>query len=321
MARLTRAQVRFVAKLTFSALLLWLVLTKVDFHGIFTRLRTANFRWLLWAVAAGPVVIALSARRWQVLSQGLLSFNQAFRYTWIGLFFGSVMPGMVSGDLAKGLALAAKSAHTRDERLPVSILFDKLIGLWALLVMFCVVALTLLATRPELMAGIHRLVLAGIAVTFAGLAAGVGILHPLGAGFVRRAVKRLPYPRLHTFAHRLLDAVAQYASRPALIGQALLLSLIIHVINSLVFWFLLQSLAVPASLWFAAAIYPLLSLLLAVPISISGIGVRDVFLVTFFRAFGLNAESGAAFSWLLLGLSVPSVAVGALIQLWEVFRK
>jgi hypothetical protein len=319
-AKPDRRQLLLAAKIGFSALLLWFVLTRLDFRGIVVRLRTADWRWVALAVATGPVVIALSARRWQVLSQGLLTYRQAFRYTWIGLFFGSVVPGMISGDVAKGLALAAKSPQTRDERLPVSIFFDKLIGLWALLAVFCMVALVLLAARPQAVANIHGIVIFGFGGTLVGLVAGVAVLHPRGGGVARRGVRRLP-GLLRVHADRVLDAVELYASQPSRIGLALALSVVIHATNSLVFWFLLQALSIPASVWFAATIYPLLSLLLAVPISISGIGVRDVFLVGFFGAFGLNAESGAAFSWLLLGLSLPTVAIGALIQLWEVFRR
>jgi hypothetical protein len=83
----------------------------------------------------------------------------------------------------------------------------------------------------------------------------------------------------------------------------------------------MRSLGIPANLWFALAFYPLLSVLLALPVSISGVGVRDVFAAGMFTAFGLNAASGVAFSWLLLALSIPNAFVGGVIQLTEVFRR
>ena len=321
MAPPTRARLLFVAKLAFSALLLWIVCRRLDTHGIAARLRVANWHWLVLGLSASPIVIALAARRWQVLSQGLLSFGDAFRYSWIGLFFGSIIPGMVSGDVAKGVALAAKSAHARDERLPVSIFFDKLIGLWVLLVLFCIVALMLLAEYPQTIAGLHGLIVVGFAATFIGLAAGAGIMHSKGSRVARRLIPSVPGARLRTFAERVLADVGHYAAQPRLVGEALLLSVAIHGINSLAFWLALRSLAIPASLFFAAVMYPMLSLLLAAPISISGIGVRDIFLFALFRTFGLNPDSGVAFSWLLLGLGLLPASVGGLIQLWEIFRR
>jgi glycosyltransferase 2 family protein len=321
MAKSHRARLLFAAKLVFSALLLWVVLRKLNYQDIAGRLRAANPRWLALALLSSPVVMALSAKRWQVLSQGLLTFGRAFRYTWIGLFFGSIMPGMVSGDIAKGFSLAAKSADARDERLPISILFDKLVGLWVLLALFCVVALILLATHSETMAGMRHLVIVGIIGTLLGLMAGVGIMHPAGSGLARRLIGKLPVRVLASFGGRALDAVEVYAAQPWRIAQALALSLASHGLNCVSFWLVLRALAIPAGLPFAAVLYPMLSLLLAVPVSVSGIGVRDVFIFSLFKTFGLNPASGVAFSWLLLGLSVPIVAIGGLIQLGEVFRR
>jgi len=53
----------------------------------FLRLRTADVQWLAAALAIGPLLVLLSAERWQRLSLGLLTRGEAMRYTWIGLFF------------------------------------------------------------------------------------------------------------------------------------------------------------------------------------------------------------------------------------------
>jgi len=98
-------------------------------------------------------------------------------------------------------------------------------------------------------------------------------------------------------------------------------SVLAHVLNAFGFWLAMHSLAVPATPLFAAVFYPMLSVLLALPVSISGVGVRDVFSAAMFAAFGLSPEAGVAFSWLQLGLSVPVALVGGLIQLWEVVAR
>jgi hypothetical protein len=67
--------------------------------------------------------------------------------------------------------------------------------------------------------------------------------------------------------------------------------------------------------------YPLLSGLLALPVSISGVGLRDVFSAGMFTAFGLGAEPGVAFSWLLLAMAVPNALIGGAIQLGEFFTE
>jgi uncharacterized membrane protein YbhN (UPF0104 family) len=131
----------------------------------------------------------------------------------------------------------------------------------------------------------------------------------------------VPFERVRGLLHRLVAAIELYSLKRGLVMRAVLLSVAVHGANSLCYWAILKSLSIPAGLAFAAMVYPMMSLVLAVPISVSGIGVRDVFIFTLFKVHGLNPESGIAFSWLLLGLSIPTIAAGALIQLWETFHR
>jgi hypothetical protein len=58
-----------------------------------------------------------------------------------------------------------------------------------------------------------------------------------------------------------------------------------------------------------------------IPISISGIGIRDAALAVLFVMFGLPAASGKTLSWLTLFATVPNVAIGGVIHLRKVRRK
>ncbi|HWA08464.1 MAG TPA: lysylphosphatidylglycerol synthase transmembrane domain-containing protein [Opitutaceae bacterium] len=317
---MTRRSLLLAAKLACSALLLWLVLAKVEVGGITAHLRQTDPRWLLAALALGPVVIVLSAWRWRILSLGLLGFGEAVRYTWIGLFFGTILPGVIGGDLAKGVSLAAKQRRSRDPRLPVSIMVDKVIGFWVLLLQFGLAAFVLLALQPQMISHLaNALWFAGLA-TFAGLSAGGMLWHPRGVAWLQPLAGRLP-GALRRLAGQALAAVASYGGQGRVLRSAILLSAAIHGLNAVCLWLVMKALAIPAGFWFAAGFYPLLSVLLALPLSVSGIGVRDVFAASMFTVFGLRPDSGVAFSWLLLGLSVPTALVGGCIQLWEMFHR
>lgn len=311
----------FLVKILVSILLLWFVLSGLNPGDIATRLRTADVRWLIPAFALVPLVIALSAWRWRVLSLGLIKFSDAVSYTWIGLFFGSILPGVVGGDVAKGVSLAAKNPNTRDARLPVSILVDKLVGFWVLLLLFNFVAMWLLASQPQLLAGARGAIgLTGF-VTFAGLIGGIALCSQRGQHVFNRLTGLLPFAPLRALAKHLVASIGSYAGQGPILLKAALIGALIHALNAFGFWLTMHALAIPATPWFAAVFYALLSVLLALPISISGVGVRDVLAAGMFTSFGLNPESGVAFSWLQLGLSLPIALIGGLIQLREVFRR
>lgn len=308
------------AKLILSALLLWLVLHKIDVASTLERLRSTQIRWLLPALLIGPVAVLLSAWRWRILGLGLLGFREAVSYTWIGLFFGSILPGVIGGDVAKGVSLALRDKGSRDPRLPMSIVVDKLVGLWALLLLFGGVAIPLMLTHPELLAEVRRTVWVALALAAAGIAGGAVLCHPRGSWALTRFVQLLPFAILRRGAGKIADTVGSYGGKGRAVGQCVLLSLLLHSLNACALWLAMHSLAIPASPVFAAVFYPLLSGLLALPVSISGIGVRDVFALGMFSAFGLEPTAAVAFSWLLLAMSVPNALVGGVIQLYEFFR-
>lgn len=316
---LTRKVILFVLQLTISVSLLVYVFYRMDVKDVAERLQTVRLVWLIPAVALGPVCIFVAAWRWKILSLGLLDYWQTVRYTWIGVFFGSILPSVVGGDVAKGASLATKQSNMRDMRLPLSILADKIVGFWTLLLMFDLVASLLLVTQPALSADLRRALLVTSVATAAGLLAGLIVTSRHSTAILNNLSVRLPVHKLRQIIQKILAASVGLHGRTQSLIRAALLSGLLHAFTALLFWFAMRALAIPATLWFAAVFYALLSVLLALPVSISGIGVRDVFAASIFNSFGLDPASGVAFSWLLLALSTPNIAIGAGIQVLEIF--
>jgi uncharacterized protein (TIRG00374 family) len=117
------------------------------------------------------------------------------------------------------------------------------------------------------------------------------------------------------------SAAAFYRTKPALLAKAFLISIAIHVVNIVATYLSFRALNLEAGFLFGAVVYPVLSVMLLIPISISGIGVRDATLAVLFALFGMSAASGVALSWLALLAVIPNVAIGGAIQLVEMYRK
>ena len=79
------------AKLAFSAALLALLLRSVDAGALVKVLHEAEPALVVAWYLLTPVTVALSAWRWEMLAPGV-PFRTAFKYTWIGVFFGTVLP-------------------------------------------------------------------------------------------------------------------------------------------------------------------------------------------------------------------------------------
>ena len=306
-----------VAKLALSAGLLWLVLAKVNVDSVLDIMAKAD-PWLiaLW-YALVPLVILLSAWRWEILAPGL-NYRTAVKYTWIGVFFGHVLPGSIAGDVAKGVSLALKDTAARAG-LAASIVAEKMIGLAALVLFFdiaCGVVYLLYGDESTQIR--HLAVIALVLSLFGVIGAVIAALVALRSDLFSPRGRSSLMGRL---AEGIGAAAQFYSNKPSLLARAFVISMVIHVVNILATYLSFLALRVDAGLLLAAVIYPVVSVMLLIPISISGIGVRDATLAVLFTLFGLSAASGVALSWLALLAMVPNVAIGGAIQLIEMYRR
>ena len=305
-----------VAKLILSAGLLFLVLAKVDLHAVLAILTKAD-PWLvaLW-YSLVPVTIALAAWRWEILAPGL-TYGMATKYTWIGVFFGHVLPGSIAGDIAKGVSLALKDSAARSG-LAASIVAEKMIGLVALLLFFDIACSVVYVLHGDASPQIRHLAVVALVLSLVGVIAGVvAALVTLRSDLFSAGGRVGMVGRL---AEGIGAAAKFYSNKPSLLAKAFLISMMIHVVNILATYLSFRALRVDAGLLFASVVYPVVSMILLIPISISGIGVRDATLAVLFTLFGLSAASGVALSWLALLAVIPNVAIGGAIQLVEMYR-
>jgi uncharacterized protein (TIRG00374 family) len=306
-----------VAKLALSFGLLLLVLAKVDFDSVVSILAKADpLLVLLWYMLV-PVTIALTAWRWEILAPGL-KYGTAVKYTWIGVFFSHVLPGSIAGDVAKGVSLALKDSAARSG-LAASIVAEKVIGLVALLLFFDIACVVVYILYGDAAAQVRHLAVVALVLSLIGVIAAV-----IAALVALRSDLFAPTGRegmLGRLAEGIGAAAKFYSNKPALLGKAFVISMAIHLVNIAATYLSFRALRVEGGMLFAAVVYPVVSVMLLIPISISGIGVRDATLAVLFTLFGLSAASGVALSWLALLAVIPNVAIGGAIQLVEMYRK
>ena len=307
-------------KFILSGALVWMVLHRVPLVGVLENLKQADRWWIALACVLTAGSVLLSASRWWLLAAGLIRWRQALKYTMIGLFYGSVLPGGVSGDVAKGAALALKSPSTRAVGLPVSIVMDRLIGFAALGVVFNLSCLALASGMiSALPASLHSFSIIAFLTSALALGAFGLAVSPRGLAWFDLRLKNFPPSRLQTLLDRVAAPLRAYGGQPIILAWAFLIGLGIHLINVAAYVVLAHALGVSLDMIGATSLYAITSVIVMVPISISGLGLRDWFTVLFFEALGLSADTGVAFAWLGLAVNLMIGLVGGIVQITEVF--
>jgi uncharacterized protein (TIRG00374 family) len=278
----------------------------------------ADHWWLLAGFAAYGVVEILAGVRWQLLLrvQGIvLSWTRVMVLVLIGVFFNFIIPGGTGGDVVKVFYLLKETPGRRAQAL-LSVLVDRLIGLFALIAMAGVligVEWSWLTSAPAaqkylwMALAILGACLAGLGVSF--LLTGFGLIHRLPA--------RLPGR----------DRLAELAFAYNLYGRAwkpttaaFLLSVVANFGYFLTFYCAAAALHASGpipTLTQLCTIMPIINTITALPISVGGLGLREeLFEIFFFHLCGVSKSVAPVMSMTGYALSLIWGLMGGVIYLF-----
>ena len=255
----------------------------------------ADRGWLLAGVAIYGLVEICAGIRWQLLLrvQGIaLSWARVFMLLLVGVFFNFVIPGGSGGDVVKVFYLLKETPGKRSQAL-LSVLVDRLIGLFALIAM----AGVLIATQWHWLLSAPataKYIWTALAILGASLV-GLGVSFLLtGFGLIHKLPARLPG------RDRLAELALAYnlygrAWRPTC--AAFLLSIAVHFGYFTMFFCAASSFHAASRIPTYAeliAIMPIVDTITALPISVSGLGVREKLFQVFLGGLCGVSEAVAA---------------------------
>lgn len=288
----------FGVKLVVTVVLFWAVLRQANLTGIGAQISAANPWPLAVAVLALSLTMGLSAKRWQlVLGVGgrQAPLGRLILHNAVGFFFNQALPSTVGGDgMRAWLAYRDGVGPSLAIR---SVLIERGLGL------------VFLATLAA--AGLPRL-LRALEVTVLPIWALEGLLFfALALGLVGLWLLQ----RGRWFAHfqlgRGLHALASDAMavlrRPRVAVLFASLTVAGQVVVCITVFLAARAINCPLTFLDSLVVMPTVMLLLAIPVSIAGWGLREGIMVIGLGAFGIGASNAMLVS-ILFGL--VNLAVG-----------
>lgn len=303
---LTRALIRLVGPL----LLVVVILRIPDRSAVLAALGSAAVPPLLLAVALNLVNIHLKVIRWDVLLRAR-GIHYPLRKAWgsflTSLYVGMLTPGRV-GDVLRIRYLRHDLGVPYAEGL-ASVVMDRLCDLYVLAAFVAVGV----ARYSAVIAGrLAWLTWGGIAVT---ILAPLMLLIPGLAEPLMRAVHRKLAPDPGRAGAGAPDPALRFLEAlRAQVGRGLLttipLTVATFVVNYVQGYLIARSLGLSISLFDVTCLLAIANLLGLLPISISGVGVREFFFSLVFPWLGYSPAQGVSFG--LLVFTVIYLAVVAL---------
>ncbi len=278
---------------------LWRTLTLIDPGSL-----------LLSLILMGTTIL-LGVLRWRMVLrvQGLdLGLGRAAEISLVAHFFNSFLLGSTGGDLMKAYYAARETRHKKTQAV-VTVFVDRLIGLWAMLLFAGVMLIfnaQLLLTHGRLQALASLVILAMLAgCTGVGLLAFRGGLSKRWSG-ARQWLRRLPKGE---WLECSLDSCRLFGKERFFLSRTLAVSMLLNVVCVLQWQVVGHGLGLSIPPRVLLAIVPMVICLAALPITPSGLGVRenlfvimlnDSALATPALSLSLLAYAGSLF-WSLVG--------------------
>jgi len=294
---------------------------QIDPAVLLQHVRQSSPGWIAAAFAWFGLVIALCIVRWHLMlqAQGLqLGLGRSALITLIGVFFNSFMLGSTGGDVVKAYYAARQTRHLKAEAI-TSVVADRIVGLLGL---FLLAALSIAWRWREAMA--DPLVRLPLLTLLGGFALILGLLLLFGQrawwsrlarfGPLEQLLRHVP-AALRRAIVRFYDALHLYQRRGGLLAVTLLCSVAVHSAIAVSAACIGRSLGVEVGTGFYFLTIPLINLFSAVPISISGLGVRDQLVVHFFTARGVESSLALALSLIAFALVLAWSLVGGLVYM------
>ncbi|MBT3294339.1 MAG: flippase-like domain-containing protein [Verrucomicrobia bacterium] len=259
-----------VLKIGLSALFVVVILRFVRVADIANHFTSLDpwYTFLLFPISF--VAIGVSCIKWRMLlgeRRHDVPLRSLFGLYLVGYFFSNFLPSMVGGDAVRGYLLGRRLESFKASYL--SVLIERLTGLFALIVMVGLLALSN-----------HRVVQAGrMRVTLLLVAGGlISVLLVLGSRrLFKRGLALLParLARVRTKIDKAHHALLSFRQERNHFVGVMLLSLSFHILTGINVYCACRALNCPVSLLDLILVTPLIILVSLLPLSMNGIGLWE----------------------------------------------
>ncbi len=267
-----------------------------------------------WLVAAGLLLFGsnlLGALQWSRLLHVVeirIPFWKVCAYYHVGLFFNNFLPAGIGGDIAR---VADSSRHGTTKTAALSaVMMDRLIGTVA------IASLALVATLPAI--DRFHLTLAYLAVVgFFALSVTLvwAIFHPALLPACERLLARVGLGGLSPHLDELALRLAGFRARRGLFAGLFALAALTQISRIGVHALVARGLGLDIPLVYFFLFVPLLAVIVSMPISFNGIGVREGAGIVLFGLVGVERAAAFSLQFLTYLVMVAVSLIGGLVFL------
>jgi uncharacterized protein (TIRG00374 family) len=291
------------------------IFNKVGVAHLWSTMKQARPAPIVASILVYFVVQSISAYRWYLLLRPLrmrIPFSRILAWYFVGMYSNLFLPSAIGGDVVRVYYL---NKHTRNlSGSTTSVFLDRDLGMAALL---------LIATLASALAGVtfDGVPLAPIfgLIAAAFVAANLAIFYKPTYILFHKLLKLFRLKKADERTERLFESVNSYKRAWRVMAVSMLFSILIQLGGILVN--ILDGSAIGLVTLRGAVDYlvfiPAIMLIIMVPLSVGGLGWREVSFIVLFKSVGVSEPQAVTLALLWLAVQVVTSLPGGIIYLLE----
>ncbi len=294
-----------------SLLLLLYLASRVSLDEIEQSFARADWSWLLGGLSCMVAGVVVSSWKWRAL---LLADNVdcplrvLCKIYFIGIFFNNFLPTSIGGDAIRGYYL---SRHWGSKSVCVSSILMERISGFLVLVLFPFLGLMLSPWGGGNNVSVPLAVLLAFSVILLGCF--------IASSFRNRLCLFLPI-RMATIIVKLSEAFVRYFRNSRARISMIIGSVFFNGLVFTTYWCVAQALHIDLKFATLMIVVPVVAIFSLLPVSLNGLGLREVSFVFFLTDFGVGRADALSFSLHSYVLLLIISLLGGLVYCCGKFR-
>ena len=309
---------RLTATVVVTGLAAAYIVAKIDIRKTLDIIGSASPWWLLLCVVLTFGTVPLQAWRWQLLlrvREVIESVGWLLRTYFVSYAVGQVLPTGVGGDASR-IYETTRRHPGYGSPIAGSVLLERALG-GAVTLLLAGIGFLLAIGRYDIGAYLWIEFLFVVLT----LLAGVVLFSRRMRRVLRFSVPFLRRIKVERPIRAVYEGIHGYRDHPATLLVVCVLTVTAQLMRIVAIWASAKAVDIDLSLLPFVVLGPLLFLVMLVPFTVNGLGVREAFFVSFLGKLGVNADAAFATGFLFFVMTLALGVPGLVIILWEGTRR
>ncbi|WP_459479405.1 lysylphosphatidylglycerol synthase transmembrane domain-containing protein [Clostridium saccharoperbutylacetonicum] len=303
--------VKFLLKISISLLLIGVLLKNINIKDVMSYIIYFDKKYILVVIISYTLSLIVNGFKWKILMKEV-PFRHLLNLNLIAQFYSLILVGQVSGETAK--VLFTKKFGCSIEKTIASVCVDKITGFISVITIGII---GMFFTNNH----IESIKIALITILIVLLLSLIILKNSYIYDKINKCLIRFETKsKIVKPLRKTLDSWIMYVEDTKNIYFSIFLGIVFHLIGVTSYYFI--SLGVGFKLGIAEYcwIHAVLSIALFLPISIAGVGVRDLTFVGFLGYYGVTSSNAMAVSMIIFIINFVVGIIGGIINMYYLVK-